>query len=424
MKKVFFTAAVICLMVSSCKKEETPPPDNNGNTTDPVNVLNDNSGFAHVYDDLIVLSEVSGSISQPEIKVMDYTLEANNTLNLAYYSAQPTQQDPLYTNKRVSKNLSTNSLVGLPSGADPLSYSRNTLAQQGAKLVLEQFRPYTNFFTYVSSYYPGQGAFNESVKFDGDITGEIPYTPNPFGTPDMGFKYPSLNLTAAAGDNAFGRFTSGIPTPSYAVPTVTPTIVSFYNGTGHPIVASFLESRLVSSNINKAVFVRNDSIIAYAYDNTTAEFSKLSGFPVSGLSGFGTMLSTRHYSTDGTVLGIAVMDATTLQLWTASLDLNTGIITKGLDGVTLDYSGTGTDYDIDEFGNVYYTGYAANGTNTNGVSIYKKTTAGSVSLVGQDNILKFGTVVKLKTLMGKVFIAVTGKKTGTSAYQLSIIKEN
>jgi hypothetical protein len=69
-------------------------------------------------------------------------------------------------------------------------------------------------------------------------------------------------------------------------------------------------------------------------------------------------------------------------------------------------------------------GYAANGTNTNGVSIYKKTTGGSVSLVGQDNILKFGAVVKLKTLMGKVFIAVTGKKTGTSAYQLSIIKEN
>ena len=97
---------------------------------------------------------------------------------------------------------------------------------------------------------------------------------------------------------------------------------------------------------------------------------------------------------------------------------------SNLNQVTLEYSGTGSDIDLDENGNVFYTGYAGNGTNTSGVSIYKKSNSGTPTLVGNDNLLKSGTVVKLRVLMGKVYIAVTAKQSGKEVYQISIIKEN
>ena len=105
-------------------------------------------------------------------------------------------------------------------------------------------------------------------------------------------------------------------------------------------------------------------------------------------------------------------------------NFSSNILTQNLNQVTLNYSGIGSDIDLDENGDVYYSGYAGNGSNTSGVSIYKKTNSGSPSLVGNDNILKYGTVVKLRVLIGKVYLAVTGKQTGKEVYQISMIKEN
>lgn len=187
---------------------------------------------------------------------------------------------------------------------------------------------------------------------------------------------------------------------------------------------SFLESKQAGTNSSIAVIVRPDSVIAYSIDNNYARSGILSTIQLNGFSGVDLYSTARHYTTNGNVMGMLIRSKTSNQVWTMSYNFTTQQLSLGVNGATLDYGGSDSDVDIDELGNVYYTGWAANGINTAGVSIYKKDKNGTVSLVGQDNILKYGTVVKLKVLDGKVFATVTGKHSGTNSYQLSVIKQN
>ncbi len=417
MKKIIFIALLSSLF-TACKEEPTTDPGTAVNTTDPVGVLKDNSGFSQVYDDLMVLS--SATSAPPSMGVLDFTLESNNNFNLAYFYSQPSQQDVLTNNKRITKNLTTNNLVALPAGANPLNYSKISISQQGKKVVLEQFRPYTNFFTYATLNKQG----NNTAEFLGDIGMNIPSTANPIGTPDLGYRFPSMEIAVNMNDNAFAAFATGIPNPTYSLSGTSVVKFSFLNKFGSKVVTSFLESDVFTYGTFKAFFVRTDSLVAYSVNNDATVMTKLTGVALTGVSGGDNYVTRRHYSTNGKIMGMLIENTVTNKFTTVSYDFNSGVMSMGLNNVSLDYSGTGSDYDLDEFGNIYYTGYASNGTNTAGVSIYKKGINGTVSLVGQDNFLKFGTIIKLKTLMGKVFIVVTGKKTGTSAYQLSVIRED
>ena len=114
---------------------------------------------------------------------------------------------------------------------------------------------------------------------------------------------------------------------------------------------------------------------------------------------------------------------TTGRCWSFTYDAPSNTLTKVLDNAPLSFAGPDSDFDVDELGNAYYTGYAGNGTNQAGVSIYKKS-AVAETVVGGDNVLKYGTVVKLKLLNGKVFFVVTGRRTGTDITQLSILKQD
>jgi len=413
---------VLLLQTVSCKKETINPPNNNtGNDTLPVSLLNDNSGFTQFYDDLIPLSDVSGSFSLPSVGVCDYTIDADNNLHLVYYSEQPTQQDAFRTYYRISKNTLSSALVGLPSGADDLNTSTQIVGNKSYGLM--QFRPYTNYFTYATLTTASSWPYNNSVLYEGDIYCAIS-SANPVGQLDMGFTYPCLNPLATAGDNAFGYFTSGAPNPNYLLSSNNPYLFTFLNNSAQHIPVSFLESKLAGTNSCVAIIVRPDSAIAYSVDNSFVRSGILSAVTPTGMVGGNNYKSVRHYSADGTVLGMLVLDENSNLVWTYSFNFVTKQLTKHLDAVTLNYTGTGSDIDVDENGNVYYTGYASNGTNTNGVSIYKKDANGGVSLVGSDNILKYGEVVKLKVFNGKIYFAVTGRKTGTSSYQVSIVKQN
>lgn len=53
----------------------------------------------------------------------------------------------------------------------------------------------------------------------------------------------------------------------------------------------------------------------------------------------------------------------------------------------------------------------------------KKEIADPTIRIGADDFLKFGTIIKLKVLMGKVYFALNGKKTGFDKYQLSVLKQ-
>ncbi len=426
MKTIVTGAIIFCvtmlLLFSSCKKDlVNPPANNNPIDTLPVSVLNPNSGYSQFYDDVIPLSEVSGSYNSASVGVCDYTIDADGNFNLVYYGEQPTQQDAFKTYYRISKNVASNALVSLPSGADNLS--TNTQIVGNKSYALMQFRPYTNFFTYVKQEQSTSWPYNSSALFDGDIYCSIASS-NPIGSVDMGFKYPCMNLGGVAGNNVFGYFTSGVPNPTYLLSSSNPYLFTFLNNSGNPIGLSFLESKLAGTNSSIAVIVRPDSVIVYSVDNNYQRSGILSSVQLTGFNGVDLYNTARHYSTDGSIMGMLIQSKTTGEVWTLSYNFNTQQLSLGLNGVMLDYSGGGSDVDIDEAGNAYYTGYANSGTNTNAVSIYKKDTGGAVVLVGQDNILKYGTVVKLKVLNGKVYAAITGKKTGTSQYQVSIIKQN
>lgn len=412
--------AVVALQTTSCKKETVNPPDRDPSDTLPAPVLNDNSGFTQFYDDVIPISEVSGSFNSPAVGVCDYTIDADNNLNLVYYSEQPTQQDAFKTYYRISKNVLSNNMVNLPADADNLNTNTQIVGNKAYQLT--QFRPYTNFFTYATQTNSTGFGSNNTAQFEGDIFCGVS-SPDPIGLIDMCFKYPCLNLGGIAGNNVFGYFTSGVPNPTYLLSTANPYSIVYLNNSGQPLL-SFLESKQVGTNSSIAIAVRPDSVIAYSIDNNYARSGILSSIQLNGFNGVDLYNTYRHYTTDGSVMGMMIQSKTTGEVWTMSYNFNTQQLIKGLDGISLDYSGTGSDVEVDENGNVYYTGLAATGSNANGVSIYKKEVSGSVSLVGQDNILKYGTVVKLKVFEGKVYFAVTGKKTGSSNYQVSIIKQN
>ncbi|MGF1925206.1 MAG: hypothetical protein ACQUHE_13600, partial [Bacteroidia bacterium] len=160
---------LICLSLFACKKPTETPEVEITDPSVPVNVLKDNSGFSHVFDEVQGLS--SANAIPPSMGISDFTLETNDNLNVAFYSMQPSQQDPRYQFKRVTKNLKTGQNVPLPQFADNLStYSYISLKQQSRDVVLETFKPYSNFFTY-ATYYRQQ--FSNGVNFYGDIVSTV-----------------------------------------------------------------------------------------------------------------------------------------------------------------------------------------------------------------------------------------------------------
>ncbi len=82
-----------------------------------------------------------------------------------------------------------------------------------------------------------------------------------------------------------------------------------------------------------------------------------------------------------------------------------------------------SDVDLDEAGNLYYTGYAKNGSDKTGTSVYKISAGGASSLVGSDGFLKYGTPVKLKYLHGKVYLGVVGTRPETGYRQITVLRQ-
>ena len=107
-------------------------------------------------------------------------------------------------------------------------------------------------------------------------------------------------------------------------------------------------------------------------------------------------------------------------------NFETNTLSQNLAQASLEYAAAGSDIDVDENGDVYYTGIAGNGGNANGVSVYKKSGNAASVVVGSDDFLKTGTVVKLKVFSGKIYMAVSVNPDGSSfgSYQLSVIKQD
>ena len=407
---------------ASCTKEAEIIKVEPVNPDAVISVLKDNSGFDTVFN---VVKGLSTFISgETPLKVVDFSLETNNNFNIVYTTEEQSQQSLLVYYYRFSKNLTTQAVVPLPQYADDLkTFSQAQIKSDGLGIGIQQFKPYSNFFTYAITRSSASINFLNSIEFKGDIVATIK-SGNPVGESDVAYYYPVGNIAGAANkNNAFGYFTLGTATASYLTKICNPYPFVFLNNSGFPIIKTLFEPRQFAQGTSMAFTIRPDSLIAAEVNSPTYERSTVTRLNLNlTLTGGGYNVQ-RHYSVDGKILSILLNQPDTKKYWTYTYNFTTKILAKGQEGILLDYSGEGSDIDFDEFGNIYYSGYAANGTNKVGVSIYKKGIDGQTTRIGADDFLKFGTIIKLKVLMGKVYFALNGKKTGFDKYQLSVLKQ-
>jgi hypothetical protein len=328
--------------------------------------------------------------------------------------------------------------VALPAGADKSN-------QAGG---YSFFRPYSNFFNYcivTANTLAGNTVYSASIK--GDVSAEIPKRNTILGEPDMGYLFPMLNSERFPGNPNYdmrqGFLTVGALTQlnSYMFKVCNPKYFS-YEFTTNPatpkVIANLFDISIINfglaqvkfENISYSFDLRSDSLFAHhIFDTIRSGFEaigliKITGTSIApGLTNNSNIKKIRHYSADGKILGMFFQDVTSKKCWTFSFDYVTHTFSKGIEGLALDYSTENSDIDIDEFGNIYYSGIASNGSNINGVSIYKKGISGSTSLIGSDNFLKFGEIVQLKHLFGKIYLTVTGRITNTYYKQLTFLKQ-
>lgn len=415
MKNIILSVALASVLMACEKKEPTPAPTTP--VADPIkaiSVLNDNVGYNTVFDSA---HSLGGVYNNNKVLISDFTLENNVQLNVRYYTSEATQQSPRETPFRFSINIVSNQFVPLPVGVDQYPAMTSNVSYDK---VYSQYLPYTNIFSTYALKYGSFGYYNNAT-FGGDINAGAA-SANPIGDPDYSFRQPQLNS-----GGGFGYY--------FTLSALTPTIGSTYTnvllGIGSQaklnyFIGGCFHEVYTGNGVNElyAIGLTKDTVKVFklaknASNNYTASVaSSIATKFTSGNTG-----AFKHYSTDGKKVCLCIKDGNS-GYNTYSYDFSNNQLSQNLNQATLEYSGTESDLDMDDNANLYYTGFASNGSNTNGVSVYQKSGNNSATLVGTDNFLKSGTVVKLRYLSDKVFMAVTAKQSGKEIYQISIIKQN
>lgn len=422
MKHTLLITLGFTLFLNSCELDNTKPKtEPTSNEPYALNVLNDNSGFQTFYDSAYSISKNSGGGSGT-IGLNDFSIEINNRINMNYYTTTPTQQSTLNKQYRFSINLNNNQFIEQEANAGQYPLNPNIFYDK----VVHQYLPYSNILGIIATKYSSGFGSNNGIEYFGDVTGGIS-SPNPIGIGDFGFRYAVSNS-----GTGFGYF-------SFSNPTVVKSGAQYVMFKGAIGKQSNLDlyrggclHEVYSGNTISEFYtigLKSDSVIVYKFEytdfgvggNPIYTTKQINALPTSILN---TGSLKRHYSVDGKIMAFMFTDLSTNKVNTYVYNFSTNTLTQNLNQVTLEYASTGSDIDIDENGNVYYTGYASNGSNMNGVSVYKKSNSSSAELVGNDNILKSGTVVGLKHYFGKVYLAVTANQVGGNVHQISFIKQN
>jgi len=410
--------AISAICCSSCEKKTEPDVYDPAASTAPVDVLQANASYSRIYDTAAYLGGANGAPSN--IGVYDFTIENGNLLHAVLYTSLPTQQSPLIIPARISKDLNSGKSVALPAGTGQYPMNLNISYDK----VIRQFFPYSNVFSILVEK-NGMGQFLGDI--DATITTGIG---NPQGQGDFSFRYPVFNSGGFYGN--FSRLGSGSPGIGASFTVFRAGIGS--NANLNYFRVSCLHEVYNNNGTNEyfAIGVTADSVQVYKInfsfmgDNNNYPVFTADMIQALPTSVPGTLEDRclRHYSTDGKTLSFMITEMNSNKRSTYVYNFESNTLTQNLNNATLEYSDAGSDIDIDEQGDLYYTAYAGNGSNTGGVSVYKKSGTAAAVLVGSDNILKFGTVVKLKVLMGKVYLAVAGKQSGKDVYQLTLLRQN
>lgn len=425
MNKQLITVSLCLTTVlwASCKKESmTTPKDANG-TPEAATVLKEGSGFSQSIDVMVKLTEMNSG-STGKLGLYDFNVDRSNQLNLAYYDEWQSQQDKLKTGYRKAFDFT--------SGKE-IAVSNETEYALGRQKYLQgtiEFMPYSSKLVSFNFSDWGSAGYSQAF-FGGDISADMPMAPTWQGNYSGGIAY--YNVYAEQKFNGGKHYllvnllssSSVLSQYEYLTPAMPPL------GSVRPekpVLANFPDPRHLDGQGKTVVIsVRADSVLAYKIDNVMSPakvYTRTGGLVSSGFNKESVYKWQRHYSASGDKMSMLVYDTSAKKYWTYVYDFTNDILTPKINNANLSYSASGSDIDMDEEGNIYYTGIAGNGSNTAGVSVFKLSPSG-ISLVGSDNFLKFGEVVKMKFFNGKVHLAVTGNVSGVKAWgQLSILSQN
>lgn len=414
----------LTFILSSCKKEEIEI-EQEPKTPTPISVLKDGAMFETVFDEAQTRSVFSGGF-YGKIGLYDFTIENNQNLHLAYYVTTPTQQDDIYSLVRKSIDLSNRAEIPQPKFAG----IKQPFSVTSYGYPTYRYLSYSNVLAGIQSG-PSSDNYTTYLIVSQDLE-VISQPPGHLGPWDASFGHIVRN-TEPLKDGTFST------TGAYKYPIILDGLTMFrsprqWRPGNTPIIG--LNNVYLRDNWlweYSTVQIDQDSVFVIKYEYT--QFNDNNGMPtytaqtinkipqLNSLDFQGTNFYTiRHYSPDGSVMTCAYINSTTNKISTYRYDIKNNVLEQKLSNVSLEYSGQGSDIELDEDGNIYYSGYANNGNNTSGVSIYKKSSSSLPTIVGSDDFLKAGTVVGIKYLFGKVYIAVTANQTNP-VHQISIIRQ-
>jgi hypothetical protein len=116
----------------------------------------------------------------------------------------------------------------------------------------------------------------------------------------------------------------------------------------------------------------------------------------------------------GVVVGHNEIDGS-LSLMSAQYNVVTKKLTRNITNLSIPkFSQGNKNFDIDHEGNMYFDNWANNFQSDSTISIYKAS-GSAFSVVGQDDILKSGSIVNVRFLKGKVYAAVAYRYIVSSA---------
>jgi len=446
--KIFSGLIIItAVFFISCKTEINPPedPNNTTNRYETVNVLNDNSSYENVWDTVMEVRVLSSG-AKGSLGISDLTVDMKQRMNFVFYQVLPSQQSTLYQSYRRTWDLSGKKMIPQnPNAAKETVFTRYILNYQADhNLAFESYKPYTNYFAegYLTNEGGGGISYNRAI-FQGDISFYPALAFYPLGALELGYEnavgkssfYTAVifwNLNKK--DNEEFNYKSTNAHVDYAIfQYVKPNIQTYQ---------LFCEARTSGPSVYFG-FTQENKLQAIEFTDT-GNFQKetLTGTKATNIveiPWYNPYVSwvkqpylypkyeyktIRHYNSDGSIMSFALKNITTNKYSTFVYNFNTKEFKTVLDDVSLEYGDSAaSDVDIDEEGNLYYTGYARSGTKKDGISVYKISSGNTTSLVGTDNFLKSGQVIKLKLLHGKIYMCITGEKTGYDIHQLSFIRQ-
>ena len=359
------------------------------------------------------------------------------TLQMATCATLTTQQDPLNTLEKRFFDLETKSLVKGPAinlGSDDVKtafnntqsifYSRSFGFQRGTSKFFKSNYRVSNFGI-VTGTVTGDFSYSRSNTFAtqprvtdlGEVVEDmiVQTTPRLDGnlTNQMFFHYRNSNL---------------MTTSFYNQRIVSPDLVKSSVIVGGQVEASKIndDKVLVFCNSRTRLFAAEAPISS---DNTQLIFIDSLPLPSEWQS---SSICTR-ISDDGTGFGVVIGNNEangSLSLMSAQYNVATKKFTQNITNLSIPGFDKGKiNFDIDAQGNMYFDHWANNFQSDSTISIYKAS-GSAFSVVGQDDIIKSGSVVNVRYLNGKVYAAVSytysisNGSSSSKKFRMAIIKQD